>query len=160
MRYAKIALVSVVALSLGLAACQQQGPKQTIGTLGGAAVGGLAGAQIGKGSGKLAATAIGVLLGAFVGSEVGKSLDKADQAYAAQTTGQALENNKTGQRSGWSNPDSGNSGSVTPQRTYETASGQPCREFQQTVTVGGKTQTAYGTACRDENGDWRIVNNQ
>lgn len=160
MRYAKVAVIGVVAMGLGLAACEQQGPKQTIGTLGGAALGGLAGAQIGKGSGQLAATAVGVLLGAFIGSEVGKSLDKADQAYAAQTTGQALEHNRTGQQSSWSNPDSGNSGSVTPTRTSYDDSGRPCREFQQTVTIGGKTQTAYGTACRDENGDWQIVSQQ
>ena len=157
MRYAKMALIGVVVMGLGLAGCQQQGPKQTIGTLGGAAVGGLAGAQIGKGKGQLAATAIGVLLGAFVGSEVGKSLDKADQAYAAQTTGQALENNRVGQQSSWSNPDSGNRGSITPTRTSYDDSGRPCREFQQTVTIGGKTQNAYGTACRDQNGDWQIV---
>jgi surface antigen len=157
MRYSKMALVGVLALGIGVAACDQQGPKQTIGTLGGAALGGLAGAQIGKGSGQLAATAVGVLLGGFLGSEVGKSLDKADQAYAAQTTGQALEYNKSYEQSTWQNPDSGHSGSVTPVRTSYNDAGQPCREYQQTVTVGGKTETAYGTACRDANGDWRIV---
>jgi len=160
MRYAKFFLVGVVALGLGLAACQQQGPKQTIGTLGGAALGGLAGAQIGSGSGKLAAVAVGTLLGAFIGSEVGKSLDKADQVYAEQTTSDALEENRSGQRSTWENPDSGNSGTVTPTRTTYNDAGQPCREYQQTITVGGKTQTAYGTACRDANGDWRIVSQE
>ena len=160
MRYAKMAVVGVVALGLGLAACQQQGPKQTIGTLGGAALGGLAGSQIGKGKGQLVAVGAGVLLGAFLGSEVGKSLDKADQAYAQQTTNEALETNRSGQQSTWSNPDSGNRGAVTPTRTTYNDAGQPCREFQQTIVVGGKTQTAYGTACRDANGDWRIVSQE
>ena len=32
-----------------------------------------------------------------------------------------------------------------------------CREFQQTITVGGRTETAYGTACRQPDGDWKIV---
>jgi surface antigen len=158
MRYTKMALVGVVAL--GLAACEQQGPKQTIGTLGGAAVGGLAGSQIGKGEGQLIAVGAGVLLGALVGSEIGKSLDKADQTYAAQTTNEALEHNRTGQPSSWSNPDSGNSGAVTPTRTSYNDAGQPCREFQQTIVVGGKTENAYGTACRDANGDWRIVSQE
>jgi surface antigen len=157
MRYAKFAVVGVAVLGLGLAACQQQGPKQTIGTVGGAALGGLAGAQFGKGSGQLAAVAVGTLLGAFIGSEVGKSLDKADQAYAEQAYGDAMERNRTGESKSWSNPDSGNSGSVTPTRTTYNDAGQPCREFQQVITVGGRTETAYGTACRDANGDWRIV---
>ncbi|MSO74770.1 MAG: glycine zipper 2TM domain-containing protein [Alphaproteobacteria bacterium] len=153
-----MAVVSLVVAGLGLSACQQQGPKQTIGTLGGAALGGLAGSQIGKGKGQLVAVGAGVLLGAFLGSEIGKSLDKADQAYAAQTSNQALENNPVGQKSSWSNPDSGNSGAITPTRTTYNDAGQPCREFQQTIVVGGKTQSAYGTACRDANGDWKIVN--
>ncbi len=144
---------------LGFSACNQNaGDKETLGSLGGAALGGLAGAQVGSGSGQLAATAVGALLGFFVGAEVGKSLDKADQLYAKRTAGQALETNSTGQTSSWSNPDSGNSGSITPPRTTYTDSGQPCREYQQTVTIGGKTQQAYGTACREADGSWRIVN--
>ncbi|MDP7342314.1 MAG: RT0821/Lpp0805 family surface protein [Alphaproteobacteria bacterium] len=149
-----IALLGMV----GLGACQNMGEKETLGGLGGAAVGGLAGAQIGGGSGQLAATAVGALLGFFIGQEVGKSLDKADQLYAERTAGQALESNPSGQSSAWSNPDSGNSGTITPQRTYQKAEGTYCREFQQTISVGGRTEEAYGTACRQEGGTWRIVN--
>jgi surface antigen len=36
-------------------------------------------------------------------------------------------------------------------------SGKYCREFQQTVTIGGKTEQAYGTACRQPDGSWQIV---
>ncbi|MBI07492.1 MAG: hypothetical protein CMM54_10975 [Rhodospirillaceae bacterium] len=159
MKIVRNAALGMILISmLGLSACNQNaGNKETLGGLGGAAVGGLAGAQIGKGSGQLAATAVGALLGFFVGSEVGKSLDKADQLYAERTAGQALETNPTGETSSWSNPDSGNSGTITPTQTTYTDSGQPCREYQQTVTIGGETQQAYGTACREADGSWRIV---
>ena len=30
--------------------------------------------------------------------------------------------------------------------------GQQCREYQRTVTIDGKTETAYGTACRQPDG--------
>ena len=56
----------------------------------------------------------------------------------------------------WNNPDSGNHGTVTPVRTYQQTNGTYCREFEQTVTVEGKTQTGYGTACRQQNGAWEI----
>ena len=159
MKIVRNAALGVALLGMvGLGACQNMGEKETLGGLGGAAVGGLAGAQIGGGSGQLAATAVGALLGFFIGSEVGKSLDKADQLYAERNAGQALESNPTGQSSSWSNPDSGNSGTITPTRTSYSDSGQPCREYQQTVTIGGETQQAYGTACRQEDGTWRIVN--
>lgn len=161
--------LAVAALSLSLAACQQPGVygsagpgeiglnKTTGGGLIGAGLGGLAGSQIGGGSGKLAATAIGVLLGGLVGSQVGQSLDKADLAYANRTTQTALETAPAGQTLPWQNPQTGASGTVVPQGYYQTANGQYCREFSQTITVAGRTQEGYGTACRQPDGTWRIV---
>lgn len=155
-----IALCAAGALVLGLTACEgnQYGQKQTAGAVLGGVAGGLLGSRVGGGSGRLAATAGGALLGVLIGSEVGKSLDKADRLYAARTTQNALETSPSGQTSTWSNPDSGHSGTVTPQPAYQTSSGQYCREYQQQVTVGGKTETAYGTACRQPDGSWKIVN--
>lgn len=41
--------------------------------------------------------------------------------------------------------------------TFIDEDGQTCREYQTTVVVGGRRQAAYGTACLDENGTWRVV---
>ncbi len=132
------------------------GPKQTAGTLLGAVAGGLAGAQFGRGSGNLAATAVGTLLGAYLGSEVGKSLDKADQMYAQQAEIKA-RTAPIGQQITWDNPQSGHSGSFTPTRAGYDEAGNYCREYQTTVTIGGQTQKAYGTACRQPDGSWKMV---
>lgn len=146
-----------VAASL-LAACSQDvGTKQTGGAILGGAGGALAGAQFGKGKGNLAMVAVGTLLGAFVGSEVGKSLDKADQMHAHQAGQRAFETAPTGQPVAWNNPDSGHSGTVTPTRTYEAAPGQYCREYQTTVDIGGQKEQAFGTACRQPDGSWKVV---
>lgn len=142
---------------LALAGCTDAGPKQTGGTLVGAGVGGLVGSQFGRGSGQAATTGLGVLIGGLLGSEVGKSLDRADQVAMAQATQRSLEGTPTGQVSNWNNPDTGHSGTVEPTRTFQTSQGTYCREFQQTVTVGGQTQSAYGTACRQPDGSWKIV---
>ncbi len=150
-------IATVVLLAFALTACADQyGPKQTGGTLVGAGLGALAGSQIGSGGGQLAAVAIGTLLGAFVGSEVGKSLDKADQLYAQQAAQQA-QDGQLGQTITWNNPDSGHSGTVTPVRDGYNSDGSYCREYQQTVTIGGKTEEAYGTACQQPDGSWKIV---
>ncbi len=149
----------VFATALSLAACaSDQGDKQTLGTLLGAGLGGLAGAQFGSGTGQLVAVGAGVLLGGLLGNEIGKSLDKADQAYAERNAQQTLETAPIGTTATWVNPDSGNSGSVTPTATYQSADGEYCREYQQTVTVGGEQQSAYGTACRQPDGSWKLVN--
>ncbi|SDF90571.1 Surface antigen [Limimonas halophila] len=153
---AALALTAMVAAGCANSG-DQPGPKQSIGTIGGAILGGFLGSKVGGGKGQLWATGAGAAVGALIGSEFGKSLDRADRIYAARTTQAALEHTKSGQTSTWSNPDSGNSGKVTPTETFQRADGTYCREFQQTVTVGGETQQAYGTACRQPDGSWKII---
>jgi surface antigen len=152
-------LSSMLVVALFLGACQTfqgAGNKQIIGTGTGALLGGLAGSQIGGGSGRMWATGAGVLLGALVGSEIGASLDNADRAYAAQANQQAL-GAPVGERISWNNPDSGNHGYITPTRDGYSSQGRYCREYQQTIYVGGKQQSAYGTACRQPDGTWEVV---
>jgi hypothetical protein len=48
------------------------------------------------------------------------------------------------------------SGSVTTTRQGTDAGGNQCREFQQEVTIGGETEDAYGTACLQPDGSWKI----
>jgi surface antigen len=163
-------ILAVAALSLGLAACQQPSPygtgpqpgeigmnKTTGGALVGAAAGGLLGNQFGSGSGKGAMTALGVVAGGLLGSQVGKSLDQADIAYANRTTQTALETAPPGQALPWRNEQSGASGTVVPRAYTQMADGTYCREFQQTITVGGQTQQGFGRACRQPDGSWKIV---
>jgi surface antigen len=126
----KFMIPLVAASALALAGCAGQGQKQTGGTL----------------------------AGAWIGNKVGTSLDNADKAAMRQSSQYALEATKTGHTSNWTNPDSGNSGTVTPTKTYQTAEGEYCREYQQTVTVAGKTQEAYGKACRQPDGSWKVRN--
>ena len=153
----RIASVAFAALLLAACADYQNRPKQAGGTLIGAGLGALVGSQIGSGRGQLAAVAIGALAGAFIGSEIGKSLDKADRLYAQQAQKKAYAA-PIGETIAWNNPDSGNSGSFTPTRDgTNKATGEYCREYQTTVNVGGRTEEAYGTACRQPDGSWRIT---
>lgn len=139
-----------------LAGCVGTGPKEFGGSLLGAGAGGLIGAQFGQGEGQLAATAIGTLLGGLAGSSAGRSLDHADRLYMSRTATRTLETVPSGNAVEWRNPDSGNYGTVTPLRTFRTARGY-CREFQQTIVVGGQYRRGYGTACRQPDGSWQVV---
>ena len=157
MKSFKLAVAGAAALALTACAQNEAGPKESIGTLLGAVVGGVAGSQVGSGRGQLVATGVGTLLGAYLGNEIGKSLDRADRLYMQQAEQQATVA-PISETIAWSNPDSGNYGTVTPKRegTHQ-VTGEYCREFQQTVTVGGRSEEAYGTACRREDGTWEIV---
>lgn len=148
----------IIACSL-VVACLSSGcenPKQAIGALAGAGLGGYAGSTIGSGRGRIVAAAIGAGLGAMAGGYVGGKLDDADKRQAGVTCIQALESGPSGQVATWRNPDSGNYGTIIPQPVYQVAGGQYCREFQQTIVVGGRSQNAYGTACRQPDGSWQI----
>lgn len=131
--------------------------KQTGGTVIGGVGGALLGSQFGKGKGQVAGAAIGALAGALVGGQIGAQMDEYDRQLAAKSAHQAFEYAPTGNSVAWQNPDSGHSGSVTPTKTYKTDSGQYCREFQQDLIIGGEKKKGYGTACRQQDGHWKIV---
>lgn len=131
--------------------------KQDVGTIAGAIGGGVVGSNVGKGKGAIAATIAGTLLGAAIGSSIGSSLDKADMAAYHETSQRALENGQPGESLPWKNPQTGNYGSVTPANYYQNPQGEYCREYTQTIVVGGNREEGYGRACRQPDGSWRIV---
>ena len=150
-----VAVTSVMLLS----ACEsmEERPGETLGTFIGAGIGILIGSKVGDGRGQTVATAIGAMAGAWAGSQLGKALAEQDIQQAEQVAQDTLENNPDGVSSTWNNPDSGNSGSIVPANTYETAEGEDCRDFESTITVDGKTEVAQGRACRQPDGSWLIT---
>jgi len=132
----------------------ESNPKTTIGAVGGGTLGGLIAAAAGGSGAAIAASVIG---GILVGGLVGNLLDERDKKMAAEAERKALETAPSGTTVSWQNPDNGHKGTVTPVRTYQTSSGQYCREYETHVTIEGKSEKAYGTACRQPDGSWKIV---
>ncbi len=156
----KLVILMMVVSSFTLSSCQTyqaQGNKQLLGTGGGAIIGGVLGSKIGDGSGQLWATGAGALVGALVGSEIGKSLDNADRQQLSNATYKA-QSAPIGEPISWNNPQSGNSGEVVATKDGYSSSGKYCREYQQTIYVGGREESAYGTACQQPDGSWEVVN--
>lgn len=152
------AFVPVVATVFVLTACTNDGTqKETAGTIIGGIGGAILGSQIGGGSGSIIATAIGTLAGALIGNQIGQSLDEADKQEMHKAEAKA-HTAPVGQTIVWNNPDSGNSGTVTPVRDGRSSGSDAyCREYQTTVTVDGKKQDAYGTACQQPDGSWKVM---
>jgi len=147
-------IVAVLLISGSVAGCQTlgNGPNQAGGTLIGAAGGALLGSQIGGGSGKLAAVAIGALAGAAIGNSIGANMDHQDRLR----TTRVLETTPSNHPVAWTNPDTGYH-VVEPRAPTYRNDGTPCREFSHTVTIGGKREQTYGTACRQADGSWKIL---
>ena len=133
------------------------GPKEQIGAITGMIVGGAIANDMAEGSkNEGLATVLGAFIGGVMGQSIGSQLDELDRQMAQSAYNEALEYNRSDVSTDWVNPDSGNSGSFTPTRTY-TMSGRYCREYTQEIIIGGQKQTGYGTACRQPDGNWEIV---
>ena len=60
-----------------------------------------------------------------------------------------------GEQITWTSGDA--TGYVVATKEGVSSSGLTCREFQQEVTIGGETEEAWGTACLQEDGSWKIT---
>lgn len=80
MKLRKMSILLVPTVFLAVSGCQNTGPKETAGTVLGAAAGGVLGSKVGKGTGNDIFIGAGTLAGAFMGKEIGRSLDNADRA--------------------------------------------------------------------------------
>lgn len=151
--YKTLSLVSALVLAVSMIGGCANWTNSDTGTLLGGAAGGALGSQIGSGSGTTIATVVGTLAGAALGNKVGQHFDQNDR----QHFGTALESNQTGKTSSWSDPDNNENYSVTPTRTYQQGE-QPCRDFTMDANVDGQPKKVTGTACRQSNGTWKVVN--
>ena len=150
-------LLALMLLPIVITGCGADGPnKQDTGLVVGAVAGGLLGNTVGKGTGKVFATAAGAVIGGIVGSEIGRGLDQQDRIAAQQAELIALEKGQSGVATPWRNPENGRYGQVVPGRPYRIAE-RDCRDFTHTIYLDGRPQTMRGTACRNPDGSWRNV---
>lgn len=133
-----------------LASCANMS-KEQLGAMIGAGTGALLGNAAGKNSAFL--TVAGAVVGALVGAEVGRYMDRQDAILNNRAFESAA---KYGGSYGWRNQETGNSGVWNMGPAVTTSDGY-CREYQQKVIIGGREVEAYGIACREPDGSWRIV---
>lgn len=154
-----ISALLLVALGLGLAGCA--GPnssvtKQDVGAISGGVIGGLIGSRFGGGTGQAVAIGAGTLAGAFIGGAIGRNMDETDRMKMSQS----LENNPVGKPAYWQNERTGATYTVTPVRNVTMGGNPYCREYRTVASISGKTQQIYGTACRQPDGAWKIMESQ
>ena len=153
----KMPIILFAVAAIALAGCNKTISNRDIGAVVGTTAGALIGASVGKGGGRTGATIIGAVVGGLIGSKVGEHLDEKDRKLAEKTAQKSLEFGRSNKTRRWKNPDTGNRGRFTPRRAF-TKRGVICREFTQRIYIDGYPHTAHGTACRDDNGRWTIVN--
>lgn len=136
-----------------LSGCAGASKEQTS-TIIGSVLGGVAGAQFGKGNGKTAATVLGAIAGGMIGGNVGRGLDQQDQ----QRVNQTLETAPRNQKVAWNNPNTRTNYEFTPvtEKYQGNVNGQAtqCRDYVMDVFIDGSMQQVNGRACKNSSGQW------
>lgn len=160
--------ISATILAAGMAGLLLQGctgigtisreDKLAQGAIAGAIVGGALGYEvIGSGSGQLVGLVVGAAAGSGAGYVLADRLTQLDLRSMNKSTYEGLTSRPTGETVAWDNPDSGNSGEITPLRTFLSNDGKLCRDYRRTVNIAGEIQHTTHTACRNGRGDWLHV---
>lgn len=139
-------------LDLGIGRCN----RELLGRVLGGAAGAAGGSQIGDGRGRIAAIIGGALAGVLLGGEIGRSMDRADHLCVDQ----ALEHAPDGRPIAWEDPNTRRRHRIVPEATFRAEDGRYCREYTARSTFGGRQVQTYGTACRQPDGSWKIVDQQ
>lgn len=146
-----VAVASVCSLSLlSLNGCTPGNNTQGA-TLAGAAAGGIIGGSLFHGSGSWMGAATGAIIGSVVGNQVGRYMDRQDEMNMQR----AITTVPVGQQATWTN-DKQVTYTVQPVKQYQ-QQGQYCREYRTSVKIDGQWKRAYGKACRQPDGSWKIV---
>lgn len=157
-----LCLVSLVLFSGCISEFDQNGnfqnKRQKIGTISGVASGAMIGSYIGSGANQsVFGTLVGGLLGGALGNRAGAYLDSKALQKMNQNAYYALNHGQSGHSYKWSE---GNFyGDFTPTKDfYFGENNLYCREYYQTINIGGKQERAFGKACRMPDGAWKIMN--
>ncbi len=131
---------------------------EVAGTLGGAALGGYTGAQLGGGLAQTLFTATGAFLGGGTGYNVVRRLGPLDLTLYEKTAQTALASTKTRDIHRWSNPKSGLSGIFRTIDSYHRPDGSRCRIYRSSVVFDDGVASTGGSACQQKDGQWIAFN--
>jgi surface antigen len=81
-------------------------------------------------------------------------LAESDVNLASRLMQATLESAPDGATRQWTNQQTGNSGEITPLRTYASEDGHFCRDYREELVIAGDSGRFYHTACRDDSDRW------
>ncbi|MEO5330583.1 MAG: RT0821/Lpp0805 family surface protein [Magnetococcus sp. YQC-5] len=122
----------------------------------GASIGALSGAMVGSLSGPPKNRGENSLIGAAVGGLLGYALSSESEREGHLVVNRTLEVAPSYTTATWVNPETNVSYVVVPQPA-QMVEGRICREVTIRATIDAKQENLAGLTCRDENGQWRLV---
>ena len=153
----KIKKKIVVLLCIFLIGCSSQEDNKFIGQILGSAAGAYLGSKVGTGVSNNLAIILGGAVGLLVGGKIAEALDKDEQLDLSNNVNESLEENEDYEIKEWkSKKNIEKTAKIIPLNQYDIDE-EHCRDFKKIVTSEGKVIEENSTACRDENGNWKII---
>ena len=153
----KIKKKIVVLLCIFLIGCSSQEDNKFIGQILGSAAGAYLGSKVGTGVSNNLAIILGGAVGLLVGGKIAEALDKDEQLDLSNNVNESLEENEDYEIKEWkSKKNKEKTAEIIPLNKYNIDE-ETRRDFKKIVTSEGKVIEESSTACRDENGNWKII---
>jgi len=142
--------------ALGSPGVVRASDESALGTGIGAALGGLLGSQVGRGSGQLLSTGIGITVGGIIGNNVGHQLEE-DRRPSYRGYGPNYDQSTVFYYPTYQYTPNYVAPPAPPPTYIDQNEGTYCRPYSQEIRIDGKIMESYGTACLQPDGTWRIV---
>ena len=150
----KVLFFSLCILSIS---CSEKEDNKLLGQIIGSVAGAYLGSKVGDGMVGNLTTVLGGTVGFLIGGKIVDILDSEEQSDLNNAINQTLTKNPDNVSNKWkSQKNIDTNAEIIPLNSFEIDQ-NTCRDFTKTVNKGKKQVQEKSTACRDENGNWKII---
>ena len=146
----------ILIVSLFLVSCENKEDGKLLGQIIGSVTGAYLGSKVGSGVGKSLSTVLGTTIGLVIGGKIGTILSESEKKDYGKVIKDSLDENPDNVPSKWKSEENNVNAEVIPTKSYK-INEETCRDFKKIVKKGNKTFEEESTACRDEQGNWKVI---
>ena len=137
--------------------CAEKEDNKLLGQIIGSVAGAYLGSKVGDGMVGNLTTVLGGTVGFLIGGKIVDVLDSEEQLELNNAVNQTLTENPDNVSKKWnSQKNVETNAEITPLNSYKIDK-NTCRDFTKIVNKADKKVQEKSTACRDENGNWKII---
>ena len=149
--------ILVFSLSILSSSCAEKEDNKLLGQIIGSVAGAYLGSKVGDGMVGNLTTVLGGTVGFLIGGKIVDVLDSEEQLELNNAVNQTLTENPDNVSKKWnSQKNVETNAEITPLNSYKIDK-NTCRDFTKIVNKADKKVQEKSTACRDENGNWKII---
>ena len=150
----KVLIFSLCVLSIS---CSEKEDNKLLGQIIGSVAGAYLGSKVGDGMVGNLTTVLGGTVGFLIGGKIVDILDSEEQSDLNNAINQTLTENPDNVSNKWnSQKNLDTDAEILPLNSYK-INQNTCRDFTKTVKKGDKKVQEKSTACRDDEGNWKVI---